>query len=95
MVEHFWKPVGWLLDSSPLFHSTDQHHQIQLATYCLPYIRLPKMPSYYMFTLKMATAMFAKMLINSQHLTWLIPKSQSCTLNSSHENLRTRMWLKN
>jgi hypothetical protein len=53
----------------------------------VPYIRLLKMPSHYIFTLKMATAVFSKM-DNFQHSTWLIPESQSCTLNSSHENLR-------
>jgi hypothetical protein len=30
------------LDSCPLFRSNNQHHQIQLTTYCPPYIRLPK-----------------------------------------------------
>lgn len=39
-------------------YSTNQHHHIQLSTYCLPYIRLPKMPNYYIFTLKMENAMF-------------------------------------
>jgi hypothetical protein len=29
------------LDSSPLLRFTNQHRQIQLATYCLLYIRLP------------------------------------------------------
>jgi hypothetical protein len=58
---------------------TNQHPQIQLTSYCLPNIRLPKMPIHYIFTLKMVTAMFAETLVNSQHLTQLIPKSQSCT----------------
>jgi hypothetical protein len=49
------------------FCSTNQHHQIELSTYCLSYIRLPKMPNYYIFTLTMATAVFAKM-DNFQHL---------------------------
>jgi hypothetical protein len=31
------------------------------------------------FTLKMATVMFAEILDNFQHLMWLISKSQSCT----------------
>jgi hypothetical protein len=64
-----------VLASSPLFRSTIQHHQIQLATYCLPYIRLPKMPNHYILTLKMATAIFAETLDNFQHWTLLIPKS--------------------
>jgi hypothetical protein len=38
----------------------------------------------------MATV-FVKMLVNIQHLTWLTPESQSYTLNSSRENLRTRI----
>jgi hypothetical protein len=41
-------------------------------------------------TLKMATTLCAETLDNFQHLTWLILESQSCTLKSSHENLRTR-----
>jgi hypothetical protein len=45
---------------SPLFRSTNQHYQIKLATYCLPYIRLTKTPNHYIFTLKMATAMFTQ-----------------------------------
>jgi hypothetical protein len=43
------------------------------------------------FTLKMAAAEFAETLNNFQHSTLLIPESRSCTLNSSCENLRTRM----
>jgi hypothetical protein len=39
----------------------------------------------------MATAVFAKMLDNYQHLTLLIPESWNCTLNSSRENIRTRI----
>jgi hypothetical protein len=39
------------LDNSPLFFPTNQHHQTQLAIYCLPYIRLPKTPNRYTFTL--------------------------------------------
>jgi hypothetical protein len=45
--------------------STNKHHQIQLAIYCLPYIRLPKTPNLYTFTLKMTTAMFVERLDNS------------------------------
>jgi hypothetical protein len=41
-------------------------------------------------TLKMASAIFAETLDNSQHSTRLIPDSQSCTMDSSCENLRTR-----
>jgi hypothetical protein len=69
--------------------STNQHHQIQLSTYCLPYIRLPKTPNHNMFTLKMATSMSAETLEIFRHSTQLIPESRSCTMNSSRENQRT------
>jgi hypothetical protein len=46
-------------------------HQIQLTTYCLTYIRRPKIS----ITLKVATAIFAETLDNFQHLTGLIPDS--------------------
>jgi hypothetical protein len=64
MNEGFWQVVRADLDSSPLFRSTNQHHQIQHFTCCLPYVRLPKTPNLYIFTLKMATAMFAETLGN-------------------------------
>jgi hypothetical protein len=32
------------MDSSPLFRSTNQHHQIRLSSCCLLCIRLPKRP---------------------------------------------------
>jgi hypothetical protein len=38
----------------------------------------------------MATPVFAKTLKYLQHLIWLIPESQSYTLNSIHKNIRTR-----
>jgi hypothetical protein len=41
---------------------------------------LPKMPSQHIFTLKMATAVFAETLDTFQRLVWLIPESQSFTL---------------
>jgi hypothetical protein len=50
---------SWIL-WCPLFRSTSQHHQIQLATYCLPHIRLLKTLNHYIFTLRMATAMSAE-----------------------------------
>jgi hypothetical protein len=56
-----------LLDSNPLFRFTNQHHLIQFSINYLPYIRLPERPNHYIFTLKMATAMFAEMLDNFQH----------------------------
>jgi hypothetical protein len=58
-------------ESSPFFCSTIQHHHTLLATYCLPYIGLPKSPNHYTFTLKMATAMLAETLDNTQHSTRL------------------------
>jgi hypothetical protein len=81
------------LDSSPLFPSTNQHRQIQLATYCLPYIKLPKTPNQYILTLKMVTAMFAE-TDKFHSSTRLSSESRSCTLNSSCENLITRITLK-
>jgi hypothetical protein len=69
-----------------------QRHQIQLSTYFLPYIRLPKTPSHHKFTLKMATAMFAETLDTFQHSTRLFPESRSCALNSSRENLKAKNW---
>jgi hypothetical protein len=66
-ITSFPQPLArYQLDSSPLLSSTNHIH-IPLATYCVVY------------TLKMATMVFAKMLENLQHLTWLIPESQSCT----------------
>jgi hypothetical protein len=64
------------LDSSPLFRSTNQHHQIQLDTCYLPYIKFPKMPNNCIFALKMATLMFAETLDNFQHSTRLIPEAE-------------------
>jgi hypothetical protein len=64
------------LDSRPLSHSANQIHHIPLATYCLPHTKFPKMPNQHIFTLKMATAMFAEILGNFQHLMQLISESQ-------------------
>jgi hypothetical protein len=47
--------------------------------------------SQYIFTLKMATEMFAETLENFKNSTRLIPESRSCTLNSTNENVRTRI----
>jgi hypothetical protein len=55
-------------------------------------MRLPKTSHPTTFTLKMATAMFAEMLDNSQHSMQLIPESRSYTLNSSREDLGTRIY---
>jgi hypothetical protein len=79
------------LDSSPLVRSAKQIHYIPLTVYCLTYMRLPKMHSQHIFTLKMATAMFAETVDNFKLSMWLIPESRSYTLNSSHENARTRI----
>jgi hypothetical protein len=51
-----------------LFRATNQHHQIQFATYCLLYFNLPKTLNHYILTLKMATAMFAETLDSFQHI---------------------------
>lgn len=59
------------------------HQSEPLNATILPALRVPKMLNHYM--LKMTTAMFAKMLIKVQHLTQLIPNSQTFTLNSSHK----------
>jgi hypothetical protein len=48
-----------------MFRSTNQHHQIKLATYCLPYVRLSKPFHRYIFILKKATAVLAEALDNS------------------------------
>jgi hypothetical protein len=50
-----------------LFRSTNQRHQIQLATYCVPYMRLLKTSDHYKFTLNMATEMLAETLDNFEH----------------------------
>jgi hypothetical protein len=48
VISLFFKPHAlFSLDSSVLSSSTNWHHQIQYATTCLPYIKLPKMPSHY------------------------------------------------
>lgn len=49
------------------------------------------MPNHYIFTLMMATSIFAVIVDNFQHLTLLILKDLSCTLNTRHGNLRTKM----
>lgn len=47
--------IGFELDVGLFFRSTNHHRDIQLTTYCLPYMRLPKTPN-----LKMATVMCAE-----------------------------------
>jgi hypothetical protein len=42
-------------------------------------------------TLKIATAVFAETLDNFQNSTRLLPDSRRCTVNSSRENLRSRI----
>jgi hypothetical protein len=65
-----------LLDSSPLFCSTNQHHQIRIPFCYLPYIRLPKTPNRCGFTLKMAAAVFAETFGSFQNSMRLIPESR-------------------
>jgi hypothetical protein len=91
---HFWKPyidqaAEW--DITNLIGRDCDHHELIAACFanqicyilhavcCLPYIRLPKIPEEHTFTLKTATAMFAEMSNNFQHLTWLIPENLSFT----------------
>jgi hypothetical protein len=64
--------INWIAarSSAPPIRSV----HIPLTTYCLPYMKLSKMPNKYIFTLKMATAMFAETLSNFQNLLQLIPK---------------------
>jgi hypothetical protein len=73
------------------FRSTSQHHQIQLAAYCLPFIRLLKGLSHYTFTLKMAAVMLAETLDNShiRRRSSRMPKLELefCYLNSSPGSL--------
>jgi hypothetical protein len=75
-------------DRIPLFISTDQHHQMHLVTYCLPYIRLQRTSNHYIFTLKIATSVFAEALDYFLHSTRLIPESRSCALYPSSEVFR-------
>jgi hypothetical protein len=50
---------GYERISATTWKGEEDFSSAQLATYCLPYIRLPETPSQYTFTLKMAIAMFA------------------------------------
>jgi hypothetical protein len=79
--EKHTKPINTFCWKSAelLIIKTGGTYSYQWALKCLLYVRLPKMSNQYTFTLKMATAMFTEMLENFQHLTWLIPKSHSCT----------------
>jgi hypothetical protein len=54
-----------LLNSNPLFHSTNQLHHIQCLAHTLPYIMLTKTIKKYTLNLKMVTAIFAKTSDNS------------------------------
>jgi hypothetical protein len=86
-------PFGGTEEQVAIHHCSTNQHQISFFIYCLPYIRLPKMPSHYLVALKMATALFPEMLDNFQHLMQLIPESQSYTFNSCRENLTIRILL--
>jgi hypothetical protein len=69
--------IGGTVARAAIHHRpTNQHYQIQLFMYCLSYIRLPKIPNHYILALKMATAVFAEMLDNFQHLMRFIPKAK-------------------
>jgi hypothetical protein len=89
MNESFPQPhVPLFLDNSLLFHPTNQRQHIQLATHCMPYIRLPKMTGQY--NLRMASAICVEALDNSQHSVWLVPKSQSFALKISFFHIIVR-----
>jgi hypothetical protein len=51
------------------------------------------MTNQYIFPLKMATEMFADTSDSSEYSTQLIPESRTLTLNSSRENLVSRIAL--
>jgi hypothetical protein len=90
--------LQYSLDSSLLFCSTSRHHRILLTTYCLPFIGLRNIPNHHTFTLKMAAAMFAKSLDNSQHSLWLDPLSWSytvlfCLTSSALDQLSTMLFV--
>jgi hypothetical protein len=57
--------------------------------YCLPYIRLQKMPNQYIFTLKMTTAMSAGTLHNFQHSMCIISESWSFAM---HNKVLVQYW---
>jgi hypothetical protein len=84
----FWKP--YLFSAGSRWCSSNQHHQIQLATVCLPHIRLSKIPNHNILTLFMATALFAETLDNFQHSMSLILESRICILNFSHDKLKDK-----
>lgn len=72
-----------LIEQQPILLFCQSHPSYHIHCLLLPYIRLSKIPSQHIFTLEMATAMFAKMLNNFQHSAWLIPKFSNLPLNSS------------
>jgi hypothetical protein len=88
MVGRFWKPyigraLGDEFDVMLLIGGAEDRAAILY--------KASKTPNYYIFTLKMATAMSAETFDNSQQPTRLIPESRCCTVNSSRENLRTSL----
>jgi hypothetical protein len=62
--------------------AANQHHQVQLAIYCFPYIRHSQTTNHYTFALKMATVVFAEEFDNSQQSTRLNSDSLSHTMKS-------------
>jgi hypothetical protein len=98
MVGNFWQPyvgqaVGDELDLLAMIGGAEERARSSIPTrrQLLALYRASKKSNYYILTLKMATEMSAKTLDNFQHSTPLIPESRSYTLNSSRENLRTRI----
>jgi len=66
--------------SSVLFHSASQLHHIQHPAHFLPFIILPKTTNQYIFTLKMATAVFA--CWNTASAQWGLFSKSEVTLNT-------------
>jgi hypothetical protein len=76
-----WALLGAYAGSSPLnscmsFRSAYQRHHNQFATFYLLYLKLPRTPNHYAFTLKLATTMFSETSENTQHSTWSTPKTE-------------------
>jgi hypothetical protein len=95
-VGRIWKPyigqaVGGELDLMVLIGGAEERADIQWEKSMWMRKRLPEPPNLDTFTLKMATAMFAEKLDNSQHSTRPITESQSYTSNSGREKLKTRI----
>jgi hypothetical protein len=63
---------------------------IQRSSHFQPYMRRLRLTNQYIFTLRTAPAIFVETSDNSQYSTLLILESHSFTLNTCHENLKSR-----